>query len=294
MKQFLTFAALIALTSSRLLSQAQITGVVNAASFAPGLPFGGALATVFLSGLAGVQPGTYVAPSPSPLPGQLAGFQVDVNGSYAPILAVVVTSSGGVTYGQINFQVPLERNVSLTGSKAGGYDGYLLVCAPPPSGCMQMAPLPPFFGGAFFADANGYAIAQHASDYSRVTLQNPAHPGETIIAYANNFYTVWPPPPIGIPAPAQPVIQYIPGSILGLEAPPGNLYLQPLPTYVCNPIDMGQCGYPPSTPPLQTTFLGLAPSLIGVEQINFVVPAGQQPGTYPLFFDTGGQTGALI
>jgi len=28
-----------------------------------------------------------------------------------------------------------------------------------------------------FSDANGYAIAQHASDYSPVTVQNPAHPG---------------------------------------------------------------------------------------------------------------------
>jgi hypothetical protein len=219
---------------------------------------------------------------------------VVVNGSYAPILAVVVTSSGGVTYGQVNFQVPLERNVSEFAPQAGSYGGNLQVCV---SGCLQMglqmAPLPKPFEGGFFADANGYAVAQHASDYSRVTLQNPAHPGETIIAYADNFYTVWPPPPIGIPAPAQPLLQYIPGSILGLEGPPGNLYLQPLPAYVCNPIDMGQCGYPPSTPPLQTTFLGLAPGLVGVEQINFVVPASQRPGTYPLFFDTGGQTGAL-
>lgn len=42
-------------------SQAKIVAVGNAASFQPGLPYGGALATAYVSGLAGLKPGTYIA-----------------------------------------------------------------------------------------------------------------------------------------------------------------------------------------------------------------------------------------
>ena len=47
----------------------------------------------------------------------------------------------------------------------------------------------------------------------------------------------------------------------------------------------------PSTLPLQTTFEGLAPGMVGVEQINFVIPANQQPGTFSLFYNDGCPTG---
>jgi hypothetical protein len=192
----------------------------------------------------------------------------------------VVTLSKGVSYAQINFQVPMERNVSLPNS--GAYAGFLTAC-----GAEPLQPLPQQSAGGFFADANGYVIAQHASDYSLVTPQNPAHPGESIVAYADDVFPVWPPPTIGIPTPDQPLFQQTDGLFVS-----GYLYLQPYPTAVNlggggpgMPIIMG---YPPSTQPLQTTFMGMAPGMVGVQQINFVAPTNEPAGTIlPLFFDTG-------
>ena len=270
MKQLIRSVALVALAFSQLRSQPQITAVVSSASFQQALPSGGGLATLFCSGpVVSAEPGTYVPPANAPLPTNLVGIQVAINGAYAPILAVVVTESNGAKYTQVNFQVPMERNVSLP--NAGAYGGSLTAC----NGA-SIQPLPPRPLGTFFADANGYTIAQHASDYSLVTPQNPAHPGETIIAYADDLFPVWPPPTIGLPTPAQPLFQ----RTIGLFDP-GYLYLQFYPSPDLN----GNTH--PGTLPLQTTFTGMAPGMIGVQQVNFVIPANQQPGTFSLFFNNG-------
>jgi len=91
-----------------------------------------------------------------------------------------------------------------------------------------VSPLTPPTWGGFLMDENGYAIAQHASDYSLVTIQNPAHAGETIIAYADGFFTVWPPPPIGFAVP-------LPPSFEPSVSPPAayGLYLQRLSNTHC-------------------------------------------------------------
>jgi uncharacterized protein (TIGR03437 family) len=257
-------------------SQPQVTAVVNAATFQAGLPSGGGLATLYCtSPVTSAPPALYLPASSSPLPNTLIELQVAVNGAYAPILAVVVTESGGVSHAQINFQVPMERNVSLPNS--GGFAGSLTACGAP-----TMQPLPERSAGGFFADVNGYAIAQHASDYSAVTPQNPAHPGEWITAYADDVFPTWPSPAIGIPTPVQPLFQ----QTVGLFAS-GYLYLQPYPA--ASSVGFGMSGpvYVPSTPHLKTTFMGMAPGMVGVQQINFVVPANQTAGTFPLFFDDG-------
>lgn len=258
-------------------AQAKIAAVVNAASFQSGLPSGGALATIFCSGLTNVSPGTYVTTSASPLPYALGGLTVTVNNAMAPMLAVVIDSSGN---GQINFQVPLELNASSTLN--GQYTGSLAACG------TVMTSFPTSGWGGFFADANGNAIAQHASDYSLVTPQNPAHPGEAIVTYADDFFPVWPPPPIGFPAPQQPLFEILPASLITGQyfGGQGHIYLQSYPQLLCL-IGMGCDNSYTSTPALQATFEGLAPGMIGVEQINFVVPANQQAGNWALFFNSG-------
>jgi uncharacterized protein (TIGR03437 family) len=260
--------------------------VVNAASFKTYMPAGGALATVFCPGApSDLRPGLTTAP-PGALPYQLAGFTVLVDYAPAPLTAVYVSPAGSGQYTQINFQVPMERN-STTGAGNG-----LLSISQSNNGSLAfgcslggalVGPDAGTLAGGFFADANGYAIAQHASDYSLVTTQNPAHAGETIIAYGTDFFSVWPPPPLGIPAPSQPLFQYdsnllhITSSAVG----GGYFFLQQYPS-------LDGKGYSDvSTPPLVTTFLGLAPGMIGVEQINFVVPAGQTPGNWALFYNVG-------
>lgn len=190
--------------------QLQLT-IVNSASFQPGMPHGGSLATIFITpGPTGwpAKPGIYA--SSTPLAPALQNFQVLVNGAVAPILAVVVPSDPTAS-AQINIQVPLERNATLgdimffngtcnanigTGGCGPSPGGYLIV------GSATLSPLPNAGLGGFFQDANGFLVAEHASDYSAVTLENPAHAGEQIIAFADDFFPVWPSPPIGVSAPS--------------------------------------------------------------------------------------------
>jgi hypothetical protein len=77
--------------------------IVNAASFHPGLPSPGGLASLFVTGLnvTGVQ-----TASGYPLPIELAGVTILVQGVPAPILAVAGAPDG--SYQQINFQVPFD------------------------------------------------------------------------------------------------------------------------------------------------------------------------------------------
>jgi uncharacterized protein (TIGR03437 family) len=277
-------ACLIAVTVQDAWPQAQITSVVNAASFQPGLPSGGSLATMFCSGLNNLKAGTYLASS-SPLPYTLGGLTVTVNNGVAPLLAVVIDSSGNA---QINFQVPMERNASLL-PVGGNHPGSLIGCGP------TVTDLAPSGWGGFFADAEGYAVAQHASDNSQVTLQNPARAGETIILYADDFFPVWPTPLVGLPVPigtlfeaplfAKQTFPFPFVSTYFAETTLSYLYLQDYPATNCNP-PLG-CSSFATTPALQVTFEGLAPGQVGVEQINFVVPANQQPGDWALFFNMG-------
>jgi len=265
--------------------QLQITSVVNSASFEAGLPRGGALATLFCTlqfiGYPGPDPGVYLASPTSALPYQLGGLQVFVNNAPAPILSVVVPSQASAQPAQVNFQVPVERGSNWSSDSAlpTANSGTLTVFECDASGkCFAtggpLSPLPQAGRGGFFSDGNGFAIAQHASDYSLVTTQNPAHAGETIIVYADDFFGVWPTPPMGIPVPPQFTYQYTQAVTSELQLC-CNLYLQ---TYTT--------GYT-TTPAVKTLYLGLAPNMIGVEQINFVVPTNQQPGDWALFFNFG-------
>lgn len=233
---------------------------------------------MFISGLPEneVRPGLYTAEGAAFLPFSLARREITVNGARAPILAVIIPPPGqGVT--QINFQVPLERNSSLpnyVGTSAGVLAGGGVALAPLP----RLSPV-----GGFFQDANGYAAARHASDNSPVSPDNPAHPGETIHAYANDFFPVWPPPPIGVAVPEQPQFVRLPiGQSIIRDS--GHLYLQKYPA----PDLKGQ-SYT-NTPALEIKFAGLAPGRVGVELITFVVPANQRPGDWDLFFNLGSCT----
>ena len=274
-------------------SQVVIKAVVNSASFqslagkndlslgVPLFPSGGALATAFCSGIT-KNPGVYVASS-TPLPFLLGGVSVYVNGGIAPLLAVVIPSqdqSSALT--QINFQVPMERNsVQRVGSLTENSLENVEIDITSDSGPASLTINNTLRGlGGFFTDGNGYVIAQHASDYSPVTLQNPAHAGQTIIAYADDFFEVWPPPPMGFPVPLQPLFKLDPNlAVSDLYYHGQHLYLQSYPP----PNFKG--GTAASTPAIQILFEGLAPGMIGVEQINFVVPPNQQPGDWALFFN---------
>lgn len=266
--------------------QPKIVAIVNSASFQSGIPAGGALATAFVSGLTGLSPGVYSASLSQPLPHSLGGVTVSVNDDYAPLLAVVVPSDPTANV-QVNFQVPLSSNASLMYNYFVGdgpvYAGYVSINNAVQAGAGTVTGQ----WGGFFAQANGVAAAVHASDMSLVTAQNPARPGESIIAYADDFFMTWPPPPIGIAAPQGVTFQLD----YPFVRPLGNLYLQnyPVPTSCPPPIGGApDCYSATNTPALTINSMGLAPGLIGVEEISFVVPATQQAGnSWALFFNRG-------
>ncbi|MCZ2152033.1 MAG: hypothetical protein LC126_30180 [Bryobacterales bacterium] len=281
MARTILFVILMAAAASQTASCQTLTlWVTDSASLQFGMPRGGALATIFLSGLEG-KPGLYTAPPAGPLPFRLAGLQVLVNGALAPILAVYIPREGEKAQAQINFQVPLERNATL--HPDGTTDLLVpIVLKPGITSLASFFPPAPFgsvtFGG-FFQDEKGYAIAEHASDHRRVTIENPAHAGETITAYGNDLFSVWPPPPIGFSVPQEPRFEYSAETTASFSgAANGHLYLQEWPT--SDP-------FVTHTPALKVLFQGLAVGQIGVQRVDFVVPPDQAPGDWPLFYNVG-------
>lgn len=259
--------------------------VRNSASRASGVPRGGALATLECTGLEG-KPGLLQAPEGGPAPFKLGDIEVLVNGAPSPILSVFFPSEEEAAAGvrqRVVFQVPLERNASPLDSvypslRQAGVKALLLL-----AGNGIRAPRP----GAFFRDSDGYLIAEHTSDGSRVTKENPAHPGETITVYANDFFSVWPPPPVGVPVPETTRYEYSAELSAAYTAPElgydrGHLFLEEQPV-----LNSRVCA---KTPALKVLFKGLAPGRIGMERIDFVVPLRQAPGEWPLFFNMGSPT----
>jgi uncharacterized protein (TIGR03437 family) len=151
--------------------------VVNSASYAPGLPFAGGLATVFLTGLTGIN--GIVAADRYPLPTQLAGVSVKVNGELAPLLAVASLPGGEQ---QINFQVPLDRGL---GENAGSGSQYLAVEVDA-NGIATFTGVLPLAPGIFVFD-DGSPVVEHASNSTLVSKAHPVVPGETLAIYVTGL-----------------------------------------------------------------------------------------------------------
>lgn len=153
--------------------------IVNAASFIPGLPLAGGLASVFVRGLN--LAGTAIGRG-SPLPAELAGVSILVAGVAAPILAVAPVANG---MEQINFQVPFEAASNAVEIR---YQGSAVIA------------FPQYAGSGIFILGDGTPAIEHAADYSLVTPSNPAHSGEAIIVYATGLGRVTPAGVSGVPA----------------------------------------------------------------------------------------------
>jgi uncharacterized protein (TIGR03437 family) len=232
-----------------------IVATTNSADFHPGLPQPGSLCSLFVTGLQG-SPGI-VTPPTVPLPSELAGVSVWIDSRPAPILAIAFFDS----YQQINLQVPWEvpGNNSLTVSVA--QNGVSAQSDEPVNGYLLQP-------SVFFADAKGYGFFQRATDYSRVTPDNPVHPGEYVIGYAINLGPVTHTPATGDPAPFDPLA--VPTAV-----PP-----------VCSMMDSIRWGAT-NQAPLEVApplFVGLAPGKVGVYQVNFQVPQSVALGDIPISF----------
>jgi uncharacterized protein (TIGR03437 family) len=160
----------------------QITsnGVVNAASYAEQVS-PGALASIFGSNFAGAE-----TVASLPLPTNLAGVSVTVNGKPAPLLAV--------TGGQINFQVPWEAAVG---------DAQIVVSVNGKESNTVTVPVVAAGPGIF--SGGGQAVVQN-SNGSLNASNNPAGPGTMITAYLTGSGPLSAELPDGTPAPTSPLI----------------------------------------------------------------------------------------
>lgn len=208
-------------------------GVVSAATFSPftaGIS-GGEMVTLFGSGLA---PSTASATS-LPLPTTLGGVQVLVDNVPAPLNYVSPT--------QILLNVPYSANsyavanfqVNNNGNMSNGVTELVNQTTP----------------GVFTGDYGlGYGYIEHSADYSLVTENSPAQPGETVIIYVDGLGTVYPPVADGAAAPSNPLSaasSTIAVDISGVAAP--------------TPI-----------------FAGLTPTLSGLYQIDVQIPSTATAG----------------
>ena len=204
-----------------------IAAVVNGASFWPGLPDDWGIATVFGKGIANVR-GIVVADR-LPLPTELAGTSVTVGGVPAPIYAVA--NVGGLE--QVNFQAPINiPSADRTGVvvRSNGVEQYF-----PGGGRFNAGP-------GIFVSGSQPAI-QHGSDFSLVTIGNPARRGETVVVYATGI------------------------SSSNISAPVGAA-MPPAPLFTCAYDPLVRIGGITA----QTQFCGFAPGFVGVNQLNIEVP----------------------
>jgi uncharacterized protein (TIGR03437 family) len=239
-------ATLFFLSSAGGLAQTAIGNIIVTlpASFQVGLPFPGSIATLFCTGL---QVDGVVAANSVPLPFSLAGVTVTVDGAPAPLFAVATL--GG--YQQINFQVPMEASVSPDAAaivvQQNGVRG---------SGTAQWSYAPDLFVIPGTQDG----IFQHGADFTLVTKDHPARPGEILVAYLTGLIGTSPTVPTGEPAPFQPLATFT-------QVNSGIIRLVQLVANGDNVINGDSL-----------LFLGLSPGSVGLYQVNFVLPAGLAAG----------------
>lgn len=162
--------------------------VVNAASFLPGI-CPGSIATIFGLNLTDVN--GVVSAGGTPLPLQLGGVSVFVNGVRAPLYSVAYANGED----QINFQVPFD---APTGPGAAQVEVTSFGETTAVINVDSFTEDP----GIFLY--NGYAVAVHV-DGSLVTPRDPAAAGETIILYTTGLGPVSLDVPDGYPAPSNPL-----------------------------------------------------------------------------------------
>lgn len=259
--------ALLYLCVPTLTGQVQpITNIVatSAANFEPGLPPPGSLGAIFCLGLKDIH-GTIAANS-VPLPRELAGVRVTIGGAPAPLLSVSAVNG----YFQINVQTPQEaqfderwdpQRVDVRIEQVAGPDQSRVAEG---AATLPLRPKPgEFFMLSFGQSDSAYVYGQpavfRASDFSLITSGNPARRKDILVAFATGLAPTEPVVPTGVAAPFAPLAQ-VP---LIDGWPPGRLAKG---TYV---LLTGLSARP--------LYVGLAPGLVGVYQINFGLSGDEVP-----------------
>ena len=174
-----------------------------------------------------------------PLPTELGGAQVLMNGTPLPLLSVFPT--------RIWFQVPFEASPGTAATLTVNYGS-------PFNGCSVAIPITgrsPYL----LPDSTGSVIFIHQGFSGLITAQLPAQPGEVVTAYALGLGGVSPSVPTGVPTPID------------------QLYPLNWP-FACYQGSAFQDGSP-----LDVPFAGLAPGMIGIYQLNIRMPDPLPSGT---------------
>src|SRR5579884_1149088 len=223
--------------------------VVNAASYELGLS-PGSIASIIGAGLTRGVNGV-VQPTADGLPTTLQGTSVLVNGMPAPVFALANISGQE----QINFQVPYEVNGQSTATVVVVNNGSL--SSPLRAQVYDVQP-------AIITTDGSRAVAVH-SDYSLVTSQRPARPGDVITFYGTGFGPVTPLPATGEPAGSSPLSTMNPAPVVAIGGRSSTVQ-----------------------------FAGLTPGFAGLYQFNVVVPDGLGTGDLPVLMRAGGQLSNIV
>lgn len=260
------FALALALPAT-LSAQFEYRGITSAAQVGGrvliGLPPRGSLADLAVRGLVDVE---RVSVQSFPLPRELFGLRVSVGGSYAPLLRILRDPRDPLTF-FVRLQVPHEMQIG---------EGGLVPIIAEYGGMSVTAQVPMLATYGDFLRLPGYGFSrdgpdgvfQHAADYSLVTPENPARPGEELIGYATGLVGSLPRVPTGEAAPFSPL-----AIVLEQMTAPGfneDYYRLRL---TDNP------NRPTQTLEIRPAFLGMAPGLAGVYQVNFRVPESWPGGS---------------
>jgi uncharacterized protein (TIGR03437 family) len=222
-------------------------GVVNGASFA-GLPYPlapGAIVSLFGSNLATRE----ARATTFPLPTKLDDVTVTVNGTAAPLYFVSPT--------QASIQLPygIKGNWgTLRASNSRGASNEVV------------APLAATSPGVF-SRPDGRPVVLHA-DYSLVSPQNPARPGETVMIWLTGLGELSPAVAMGDANPVAPLARAV-------DAPIKVLF--------------------GGVPAMGVDYAGGAPGFAGLCQINATIPANAPPGSnVPLAISTANAHAELV
>ena len=152
--------------------QATDVAIVNAASYLPGISPGG-LITIFGQNLSNVS-GVVVA-GVDPLPNELAGVSVVINGYYAPVFSVAYANGED----QISVQVPYEAPVGAGAAQVQVYNNGVLEASVQADSFTEDP-------GIFMYNGT-YAVAVRNADGSLIGPDNPAFPGDVVILYTTGL-----------------------------------------------------------------------------------------------------------
>jgi uncharacterized protein (TIGR03437 family) len=222
-------------------------GITNAANYTPITNAFSPGELVNLYGNFGVQ--TQVDHA-LPIPPELGGVKVLVNGQPAPVYLVSENQISAFIPYEISGDYFATFQVVVNGSQSNQVTVYVDNSAP----------------GIYTVTQNGIgAGAILHSDYTEVTDSSPAKPGETVLLFMNGLGAVTPQVADGAPAPTSPFS-------VSVEA--ANIFV-----VLSDGVD-----YPALA---NVLFAGLAPGFAGLYQVNFTLPdSGLEDGDVTIAFET--------